>query len=110
MGKTSCKCHAHYDSGHEWWRCPVHDRVSREEYEDEYEVPEKKDPPTKKVPPKTPAAKKGRPEPTGKKTRPEAEEVEDETDGDDLGAPPDKEPGESSGPPEDKRPKGFGWS
>lgn len=111
MGKTSCKCHDNYDSGHEWWRCPVHDRVNREEYEDEYEVPAPKEKvPAKKAPPKgTAAAKKARPEPAGKKAKPEAEEVEDESDGDDLGAPPDKEKGEESGPPTDTRSKGFGW-
>lgn len=110
-----CKCHKAYDAGHDWWRCETHGRVTKTEYEDEYDVSDAKpDTTTKKARPvaKT-AAKKARPaaKSEDKKERPGTETGDDGAEDDDLGAPPDKEPGETSGPdtPDQGKPKGFGW-
>jgi hypothetical protein len=109
-----CKCHKAYDAGHDWWNCEVHGKVTKSDYEDEYDTTDAK-PAAKKARPKAPAAKKPTPKPDpepapdGKKARPVNED--DTDDSDDLGAPPDKtgDEGGSSDTPTSDRPRGFGW-
>lgn len=107
-----CTCHKAYDADHDWWRCEVHGRVTKAEYEEEYDTSDTKPKGEKKTPPKAdPPAKKARPtsEASEKKARPVDEE--DTDDSDDLGAPPDKDgkADKDGGTPKSDKPKGFGW-
>jgi hypothetical protein len=85
---SKCKCHGLYDDGHDWWRCDVHGRVTKSEYEEEYDTTP---PPTKKARPGTTSkttepTKKARP----KSPEPKSDDGDDGDEGD--GAPPTNEP------------------
>lgn len=100
---AACKCHENYDDGNDWWKCPVHDKVTKKEYEDEYDVTPKTE---KKPRPVT--TKKERPAPKPKPDPKDSDPDPDPDPKDETNAPPDKvkdpdpEPGspgeEKSGP------------
>jgi len=104
-------CHKRYDQDYDWWRCDVHGKVTKADYEDEYETEAKPPASTKKPRPVAkPPTKKTRPAPAAdKKPRPDdGDDGDDGDDEEDLNAPPDKD--DKGGEPEPPaKPKGFGW-